>query len=574
MDLIKTGIGISKTIRNVARLREIVLVFAKHGFDEFISRGVISSIPHFVLPKSHKSIKSELKREDRAEWGQVLGHRLRLCFEELGPTFIKFGQLLSSREDLFDQAFISEMKILRDRVRPIPFSSVRLSVEKSLGQSTEEIFSQVNEEPIGTASIGVVYRGVLKNGEEVVLKYRRPKIEREIETDFSLLNFLVLQAEKVSLEVKHLGLSRIINDFSFSLINELNFHAEALNAKRFRQILKKYDVEKIFTIPKIYSDYSRNDLLVMEYLQGIPFSDGKALESHRKDLSLKLNEGLKIFIKTFLQEGYFHADLHGGNFFLLSDGKIGLIDFGLMGSLSKRSRKSFMAIIYAMLTFNYENLVLEFLDVAEYGSIPDVDGLIIDVRDSLSPFIGLTVQQTDFSMVIKSIIETLRKHQIFLPREWFMFFRGLIALDGVGRSLHMDFDIYTMMEGDIYQVINDSFSKEELLEEGVWAARDFLSLGRTIPRHLKWFLKDWSKKGYAHELILKGHQRPLREIDNSLAFLGFCLLTSVFMISGVIFLGKIKVETLGDIPTFSWIFWGIGGIFLSTGLWSLGRKGL
>ncbi len=569
MDLIKASMGISRTIRNVSRLREIVLVFARNGFDEFISRRVISSIPHFVLPKSRKSIKSELEGESELVWGRVLGYRLRLCFEELGPAFIKFGQLLSSREDIFDQSFISEMKILRDKVRPISFSQVRLSVEESLGKKIDEIFSHVDEEPIGTASIGVVYRGVLRDGKDVVLKVRRPGIEKEIETDFSMLKFLALQAEKVSQEAKYLGVSRIVNDFALSLVNELNFNIEALNARKFSKILEKYDIKECLYIPNVYSDFSRDDLLIMEHLKGIPFSDTQLLELHVEELKSKLDEGLKVFIKTFLQEGYFHADLHGGNFFFLNNGKIGLIDFGLMGSLSKRGRKSFIAIIYAMLTFNYENLVFEFLDVAEYESIPDVDLLAADVREALSPFIGLTVQQTDFSMVIKSVIGTLKKHQIFLPREWFAFFRGLMTLDGVGRSLDMDFDIYTMMEGDIYEIIKNSFNKDELIEEGIWAARDFISFGRVIPRHLKWFLKDWSKKGYAHELILKGHQKPLRQINGSLIFLGFCLLVSVFMISGVAFISQATIGSFRDIPTISWVFWAFGAIFLIKGLWSL-----
>ena len=185
MDLIKTGIGISKTIRNVSRLREIVLVFAKHGFDEFISLGITSKIPNFVLPRSKRGIKEELDLETEKDWPKVLGYRLRLCFEELGPAFIKFGQILSSREDLFDSSFIDEMKLLRDKVKSVPFSEVESQIEMSLGKPISKVFKSIDPTAIGTASIGVVFKGELLDGRQVVLKVKRPEIEKMMESKVS-----------------------------------------------------------------------------------------------------------------------------------------------------------------------------------------------------------------------------------------------------------------------------------------------------------------------------------------------------------------------------------------------------
>lgn len=573
MDLIKTGIGITKTIRNVSRLREIVLVFGKNGFDEFISFNVTSAIPNFALPKSKRSIKDELTDETEKDWPQILGYRLRLCFEELGPAFIKFGQLLSSREDIFDPSFIDEMKILRDKVKAVPFEEVKGKIEEALEKPISEVFSEIDPKPIGTASIGVVYKGKLLDGTEVVLKVKRPGIEKMMETDFSILRFLASQAEKVSEEVKFLGVSRIVNDFSLSLVNELNFHTEALNCSRFGKVIERHDRGSLLYLPKIYNDYSSRDLLVMERLQGIPFSDYERIKPHLEDLETKLNDGLKVFIKSFLAEGFFHADLHGGNFFLLENGKIGLIDFGLMGTLSKRGRKNFVAIIYSLINFNYENVVYEFLEVAEYEKIPDVDRLISDVRDALSPYIGLTVQQTDFSEVLKSVIGTLKRHEIFLPREWFIVFRSLMTLDGVGRSLGQDYDLYAMMEEDIHELIQSSFTKEELFEEGIWAAKDIISMARIVPRHVKWFLRDFSNKKYGLELILSGYEDSVRMINASIIFLAFTFLTCLFIGSGVYFLGSgTTFNHWSDIPTITYIFWALGGLSFARGYLTL-RKG-
>ena len=207
MGLISTGVNLTKTIRNIGRLREIVTVFASHGLDEFISKNVLLKIPNFALPKSTKKrVKDEIQERGESSWGEVIGVRLKLSFEELGPAFVKFGQLLGSREDIFNDDFIKQMQLLRDKVSPLNFSEVREQVEESLGRKAEDVFSIIIEEPIGTASIGLVYKAKLKTGEDVVLKVRRPEIERSIETDLSVLQFIAEQSEKAGEEIMFLGI--------------------------------------------------------------------------------------------------------------------------------------------------------------------------------------------------------------------------------------------------------------------------------------------------------------------------------------------------------------------------------
>lgn len=555
MDLIKTGIGITKTIRNVSRLREIVIIFAKHGFDEFIAGSVTQLIPNFVLPKSKRSLKKELEDSKTKDLGELIGFRLRKCFEELGPAFVKFGQLLSSREDIFDESFIDQMKILRDQVKPVPFDDAIKIINASLGEPWNNTFSEIDPHPIGTASIGVVFKGKLLDGTKVVIKVQRPNIEKEMMTDFSIMKFVSAQVEKVSEEIRFLGISRIVHDFAISLQNELNFNLEALNGEKLKKNLDAHGASELFYIPKMYKELSSEKMLVMEQLIGIPFSEAEKLDDHIAKITPKLQDGLNVFIKTFLSDGFFHADLHGGNFFYLENGKIGLIDFGLMGHLSKKGRENFIAIIYSLLSFNYENLVFEFLDVAEYDKVPDVDILISDVRDALSPFVGLTVQQTNFTIVLRSVITTLRKHEIFLPREWFIVFRALITLDGVGKSLNMDIDLFSLMEADIYEIVKESFNKEDLIEEGIWLGRDLLSSSKVLPKHLKWFLKDWARKGYAFELIHKGHEKQFDQVTTAIMFLANSLLISVFFGAGVFLVGSNEITTFRDVPTITYILW-------------------
>jgi|GEM_PF-360425 len=575
MDLIRAGMGLTKTIRNVGRLQEIVLVFGKHGFDEFITNTVTGKIPNFVLPKSKKRISEELANKSEKDWNQVLGFRLRKCFEELGPAFIKFGQLLSSREDIFHPSFIEEMRMLRDKVKPVPLVEVIALIEKSLGKKLDQVFAEVDPNAIGTASIGVVYRATLLDGSPVVIKVRRPGIEKEIETDFSILMFLANQAERVSAELRYLGVSRIINDFAFTLQRELNFNIEALNAERLKKNLDKHDDKNLYYIPKVYKEFSSEDVLVIEELRGIPFSRSELILEKKDELIPKMEYGIQLFLKTFLKDGFFHADLHGGNFFYLTDevnnGRIGLIDFGLMGNLSKNGRHHFIAIIYALLSYNYENLVYEFLDVAEYDTIPDIDGLIRDVRDGLSPFVGLSVKQTNFSELLTVVISTLKKHQIFLPREWYIIFRALMTIDGVGKSLGIDLNIFGILETDINEIVQSTFNKDEIIEDAAWAARDLTSSVRILPRHIRWFLRDFAKKGYAVEIRNTGYEKELGALTGALTFLSFSLIAGIFVFSGIFVIGTHEIRAWSDIPTMSWILWSLGLLLFASGVSSLKR---
>lgn len=212
MDIIKTGLGIHKTIKNVARLSEILSVFAKNGFDQIIIQSKLHSIiPGFAFPQ--KRIKKALGELDGADFYKTLGYRLRLSFEELGPSFVKLGQLLSTRRDLFPEEFVAELTLLQSEAKSIPFDQANEVINRNLPKSSSEIFKYIDKKAIGNASIGVVYQGELLTGEKVVLKIRRPNIKQQLINDFEILSFIAERLERASAEIRFLGLSRIIDDF-------------------------------------------------------------------------------------------------------------------------------------------------------------------------------------------------------------------------------------------------------------------------------------------------------------------------------------------------------------------------
>lgn len=556
MDLIKTGLGISKTIKNVSRFREILTVLSRNGFAELIVKsGLDKLIPGFVLPDR----VSELKREDLSneEWWQIFGKQLRLSFEELGPSFVKLGQLMATREDILEPAMIRELKILQNRVKGIPFEEAKKVIEGSLKRKVEEVFRSIDQDPIGTASIGVVYQAELLSGQKVVIKVRRPGIGRTIATDFEILLYIVQKIEKVSSEIRFMGLSRMINEFFKSTQTELNFMVEAQNCERLGKNIESVDKEKFLIVPKVYRELSSQDVLVLEFLDGKPFNEFNSLEALGPDMVQKLERSIELFTHTMLSDGFFHADLHGGNFFVLKDRRIGIIDFGLMGTLSKKNRANLIAILYAVLTHDYDNLVYEFLDVAEYETIPDHEELIRDVKDSISPFVGLSVKETNMTELIRSLISTLSKHEIHLPREWFIIFRALMTLDGVGKSVGLDVNIFKVLEKDLPNMVNEIMSRKNAQEELMWIGKDLLSSLRIVPKHLKWFLKETSKNNYSIEIRVQGIEKMSKRISRSFYGLGLALLAGIFILCGTLFVMNVPVNRIGDIPPLSWIFWSI-----------------
>ncbi len=554
MDIIKTGIGISKTIKNVGRFREILTVLSRHGFSELIVKsGLDKVIPGFVLPARVSELKNEGLTNE--EWWQVFGEQLRLSFEELGPSFIKLGQLMATREDILDPALIKELKILQNKVKGIPFEVAKKAIEDSLGKKISEVFLSIDENAIGTASIGVVYKAQLHNGQKVVVKVRRPNIAKHIMTDFEILLFIVRKLEKVSGEIKFLGMSKMISDFFKSMNNELNFMVEAQNCERLRKNLEVIDKDKILVVPKVYREYSTQDILVLEFLDGRPFNEFHSLEEVGPDVVAKVEKSVELFVHTLLADGFFHADLHGGNFFIMKDRKIGIIDFGLMGTLSKKNRANLIAILYSVVTHNYDNLVYEFLEVAEYENIPDQEELIRDIKDAISPYIGLSVKETNMSELVRNLIKTLGKHELYLPREWFIIFRALMTLDGVGKGIGIDLNIFNVLEKDLPGMINELLSKKNAQEELMWVAKDVISGMRIIPKHLKWFLKEASRNNYSMELRVRDLDKMSKGINRSLYILGLSMLASMFILCGSLFVRNVNVMSIYDVPILSWIFW-------------------
>ncbi|MCB9094564.1 MAG: hypothetical protein H6621_05795 [Halobacteriovoraceae bacterium] len=555
MDVIKTGIEITRTIKNVGRLREVLTVLARNGFDEFIIQsGLHTKIPGFVFPKKRitASINEKSHKSDDV-WGSI-GYRLRKSFEELGPGFIKLGQLLSTREDIFDESFISEMKKLQNQVTNMKFKDAQRIFTNSTGMSIDEVFTEFEQKPIATASIGSVFKAQLKSGEKVVVKIRKPKIKEIVEQDFQLFKFVVSQAEKMSDEIKYLGISRVADDFYRQVKLEMNFVIERNNLERLKENISKINKKNIIQIPCSYSDLSTEEVIVMEYIDGRPFNQLTPREL-TKDLEDNLYECVHMFMHSMLADGFFHADLHGGNFLLLDKNRIGIVDFGNVGMLSKKNRSSLIAILYSLATGDFDNMVFEFLDIADYDSIPNHADLTREIQQSLNPYLGLSSSELNFTEMFNQILQALKKFKIYLPREWYVIFKAMVAIDGVGRSLGFDINAFEVIKKDSEELIDLIISKDQITEETIWFARDLLTSMRILPKHISWFLREVSKNNYSLKFENKKVERGVEQIGKGLYFLGGMILAAVIFYSGVVIIKDHNISELKDIPQLTLILW-------------------
>lgn len=555
MGIIQKSFEITKTIKNIGRLREIVTVLAKNGFEELITKsGLHTKIPNFVFPTSKS--RKELQNKEGFDINRKVGYMLRKSFEELGPGFVKLGQVLATRDDLFDSSFIREMIHLQDQVKPIPFSDAMSELDKSLQISHKDLFEFIDEKPIGTASIGVVYQGKLSNGQDVVVKIRRPGVLKSLPQDVEILSFIVKQIEKVSDDLKYLNLSKTIHDLGRSLTYELDFNREAINCRRLGIILEKYDQNNLIHLPKIYQDYTSSSVLVMEKLVGIPFNNKKLINEKIDVIIPIIEDVLTALLKAMLIDGFFHADLHGGNIFLLEN-KVGLLDFGSCGILSQRNTSVLVVMLHSLLNGQYENFVDELLDIADYDDLPDVNVLIQDVKDELVPYLGLSQRDIDTKLLFRAVMSALMRHRIYLPREWILVLRGITTLDGVGKSLECDVDIFGVAAKNLGGIVKEFLSKERLINEAFFLSRGFVSLLRMAPRHLKSFSKELRKQKYSVKFILTGHEKGVALVVKALFFLGFSFLSGMFFLGGVLLLRGQTSYSFAEIPEIVWLCWGL-----------------
>jgi ubiquinone biosynthesis protein len=486
MQWLRRGRQFGLAVRNAGRLREILAVFGRHGFADIAVR---MGLDRFLPARWTTMIESESDHPSE--------QRLRIAFEQLGPTFIKLGQVLAARPDLVPENYVEELKKLQDDVRTLPFETVKEVVERELGRPLDECFASFEEKPIAAASIAQVHGAVLPTGEQVVVKIQRPGIEQTINQDIALLEFLAKLLEKYVPESRIFGPTIIVDEFFRTLKLELDFVIEANNVVKIGENLRDFaDIR----VPKVYKDRSTKRILTLERFYGVPLKNIAEAKARGHDLK-RLNEiGARAFFKTVVKDGIFHGDLHGGNIFVLEGGKLGLIDFGIVGRLSRRSRQQLASMVLAIMTEDFEALCYQYAELGSAGPTVDFEGFQREVRNALSPYLGLKAKDINSGQILIEATKIATKYQIRVPGDWMIVFKALFTVEGLGRALDPEFDMMTLGRELMTDLVKDQYAPDAFAKDAVWIAKDLMALALVLPRQIRWMFRKWNADGFAFEI--------------------------------------------------------------------------
>ncbi len=417
---------------NLKRYREIVSVLARHGFGSFLAD---------VQLEHHISLPSRLyTREDNSQISPA--EHLRLALEELGPTFIKLGQILSTRPDILPPEFIKELSKLKDSVPPNPWEDICAVLVEEMGSEPEQFFEQIDPVPLGAASLAQVHAATLKSGEEVVVKVQRPDTLATIESDLEILKEMASIADRTPWGVLNHP-EEMVDEFAYSLHNELDYRREGHNADRFRA---NFEGSEYLHIPKIYWEHTTRRVLVMERMQGIKIDDIAALEVAEYDRKRVALHAADMIIKEVLQDGFFHADPHAGNYIIMPGEMIGAMDFGLVGELTKRDRAHLTQLYVSAIALDADSIVDELIRMGVVHSGTDRSRLRRDLERLLGKYTGATLKDINIQEIIEEITALCSRHRLSIPSNLWLLGKSLAMIQGLGLQLDPDFDIFAVSE--------------------------------------------------------------------------------------------------------------------------------
>jgi len=418
---------IARPIRHLRRYRHILTVFTGHGFGFALS--------HFPTEPLWLSNLSPFPTQEPA----TLPAHFRQALEELGPAFVKLGQMLSTRPDILPPDYIAELTKLQDEVPPVPWSQIHAVLEEELGRPPEEIFGEIDPKPLAAASLAQVHAAKLLQREKVVIKVQRPNILPTIQTDLEIIQDLARYAEQHTPLGKIYKLVEIAEDFADTLKTELNYQSEARNAERLRT---SFEDEPSVHIPYVYWEYTTRRVLVLEYIHGIKISDVDALDAAGYNRENIANSAARMIIKEILEDGFFHADPHPGNFVVMENEVIGAMDFGMVGYLSDTDRVNLIRLYNVAVRLDVRGVVDELIHIGAAPADVDRRALARDIERMLHYYHGLSLQEVRVNEVFEDVMPVAFEHHLQLPTNFWLLGKTLAMMEGIGLKLAPDFDVF------------------------------------------------------------------------------------------------------------------------------------
>ena len=519
----KIGV-IGRTYRNLNRYRQILTVLFKYGFDDVIDMLKIDQYIEIGLQMITRKRGEPLERLSRAV-------RVRMALEELGPTYIKMGQILSTRPDLVPVDFIRELSRLQDTVPPFSFSDVCRIIQHETGRSVEELFAQVDAKPLASASIGQVHRARLKDGDEVAVKIQRPGIRKIVEVDLEIMLHLATLAERHIEELTHHRPVKIVEEFARSIEKEMDYTLEATSMER---VARSFLHDETIYIPKVYREITTQRVLTAELVDGTKISRLDQLDQNGFDRKLITRRGADILLTQIFQHGFFHADPHPGNLFVLPNNVICMIDFGMMGSVDRQTREIFVELVDAVVRRDEPRTTQVLLKLTLWDQEPDLRLLGKDVADFMGEHLYKPLKEIEVGKLLHDMLELATHHRLRIPPEIFLMLKAISTVEGLALTLDPDFDMVTHSEPFIRQVRLSRFSPRRLGSDAMSLFGQYVDFIQEFPKDLLEITRTIRQKKFTFMLELKNMETMLSTHDQISNRISFSIIIAALIIGSAL----------------------------------------
>jgi len=521
---------ISHTYRNLNRFRQIMAVLFKYGFSDVL---VLLKLDSYVAAGRRFFTKQPPVRPEKLSRPQGL----RMALEELGPTYIKLGQILSTRPDLIPVDFLKELAHLQDKVPPFPYSEVEQIVVAEFGLPLNDLFERFDTEPLASASIGQVHRARLRGGGEVAVKVQRPGIQRMVEVDLEIMHFLATLMERHIEELSLHRPVRIVEEFARTLEKELDYRLEAFNMER---TASNFRDDPHVIVPEVFRDYSSERVLTTAFVEGIKVSEIERLDSAGLNRTLITERGADVLLKMIFEQGFFQADPHPGNIFVLPGNVICLIDFGMVGAVDRRTREHFVDLLESVADKDAARTAQVLLELTLWDDEPDRRAFEADVSEFMAQHLYRPLKDIRVGRLLHHLLELVARHRLRIPADIFLMMKSLTTVEGVARMLDPDFDLFVKLMPFLRKVMMERLSPERLGSDAYRLLLELMHFSRRFPQDLLSITRMLRQRRLLVRVEDQGLERKLYhhdQISNRVSF--SIIIASLIMGSALIVISEI-----------------------------------
>lgn len=511
-------LNLKRNIADIKRLREIAGILFEEGFD-------------FLLDKTNlKRFVPVTKKIRGARESQVTNEvRVRRTLERLGPTFIKFGQILSVRPDITPKSYIKELEKLQDNVAPFSFEEAKKSIEQSTGKRLEEMFKSFERVPVASASMAQVHKAVLKSGEKVAVKVKRPGIKEIMQRDIEIMFFIAELVEKHVKGLRKYNPSEIVEEFSEWTKKELNFIIETENIRRFYENFRNSRTTKI---PKVYSEYSNEQIIVMEFIDGVSLHNIEQKKFGGVDVKKALINGFNSILEQVFIYGFFHADPHPSNIFVLKGNKIAFVDFGIVGKFDEELKEKAVDLFIGIIEGDTDKVTELLLDFGSVEEGSDLHKFKSRINDAMLPLRGSRLKDAKISKILEDVFDISLEFGVRIPREFVLFGKAIITIEGVGLIYYPDFRFQEMARPFLEKLIEKRYEPKRLIKDGIMSMLGLKRAFEKLPGQAARVLEKLEKGRIKIEMKDTDIERLSIELDKSSNRLTYGMIMAALLISG------------------------------------------